>query len=285
MAVSKAENIKDDKPTSDKSNIVAASELRPQGEPQSQSSFNVKAVAEAVYAATLAQIGRQFAVAATISQSAVTETALNFVKLLQAAKRSSLVESEGNVAGPKPVQSTGKCPTEWFVCDDPKKETRIICIQGTDSFESWQTNLAFDPVPFEDPSLEARVSSKSATVCDDCFQAHRGAYEAAKTLYNVLLPLVKDHIQSGSKKKISFAAHSLGGGIASLLLVMMVHRGDLPVENVGQVYTFGGAASICDSLDCCACPDRSSCEVPIPIMPCLFLHSCLAVYSRREETP
>lgn len=51
----------------------------------------------------------------------------------------------------------GKCPGEWFVCDNPRYETRIFCIQGTDSLDAWHTNLKFDPVQFEEESLGVLV--------------------------------------------------------------------------------------------------------------------------------
>eukprot|EP00850_Spirogloea_muscicola_P025947 SM004943S17372 [mRNA] locus=s4943:3:1018:- [translate_table: standard] len=74
------------------------------------------------------------------------------------------------------------CPSEWFVCDDVGSGTRYIAIQGSVSLASWQANLSFDPVAFENPALGVMV--------------HRGTYEAAKALYAQVLPTVQAHVAS-----------------------------------------------------------------------------------------
>lgn len=153
---------KDASAATEASNIVAASTLgsdQVENKPSGwHAPFNV---GTAVYSQTLAQLARQINFAATVSQSAVSETVTRVMKLLQLALRPTIrateAASSSSTIGGATVKTMSKCPTEWFVCDDTKKETRIFCIQGTDNFESWQTNLRFEPVPFEDDALGVRV--------------------------------------------------------------------------------------------------------------------------------
>lgn len=48
-------------------------------------------------------------------------------------------------------------PTEWYVADDARTNTRYFVIQGSDALDHWIVNLTFDPVIFEDPSLGVKV--------------------------------------------------------------------------------------------------------------------------------
>jgi hypothetical protein len=87
--------------------------------------------------------------------------------------------------------STGsKCPSEWFVCDSEVGNVRYFVIQGSDSLEHWKTNLMFEPVVFEGPETGIKV--------------HRGAYEAAKALYERFLPLVQEQVHRDPTAKIAF---------------------------------------------------------------------------------
>eukprot|EP00210_Caulerpa_lentillifera_P007163 g6853.t1 len=187
----------------------------------------------------LRKLARQIAISASAHRSAVSFTLTRVMHLLQ--RSLNPVQSPLFTRTP-PVHT--KCPTEWFVCDDATTETRIFCIQGSDNFESWRTNLQFDPVVFEEAELGVRV--------------HRGIYEAALSLYDLFVPLIRDHVSLGSHKKISFTGHSLGGAIATVLFMILVHRGMLEAKNVGQVFTFGGAACFCDAFDCSNCVLSSS---------------------------
>lgn len=250
--------------TKEMSNIVSTGTTVPEIENAigtTSEGWNVGSIANSFYTQSLAQFARQITIAASVSHSAVSVTLTRVMSLLQAALRPTSMspsmkslqdpdtsnQSSGAIGGHS-SPALGKCPTEWFVCDDKKKETRIFCIQGTDNFESWRTNLQFDPVPFEDEELGVRV--------------HRGIYEAALGLYGLFVPLVRDHISSRSQKKISFSGHSLGGAIATVLMMLMVHRGVIHPKNVGQVFTFGGAACFCDACDCSNCSLTENCLNP-----------------------
>ncbi|GLI69207.1 hypothetical protein VaNZ11_013780, partial [Volvox africanus] len=125
------------------------------------------------------------------------------------------------------------CPSEWFVVDDVTNQTRIFVIQGSDTLDHWKLNLTFDPVPFEDPALGIKV--------------HRGVYEAACVLYERFLPMVYEHLQSSSSPMFTFTGHSIGGSMATLLMLMYRYRGVLPPHTIATVYTFGSPAVFCQS--------------------------------------
>ena len=133
----------------------------------------------------------------------------------------------------QPELTAGSCPCEWFVADDPVSCTRYFVIQGSDNLGSWITNVTFDPVPFEGPELGVKV--------------HRGVYKAALALYDRFLPLVRAHLDSSPLASVSFTGHSLGGALATVLLLMYVARGVLRRPLISPVYTFGGAAVFCET--------------------------------------
>jgi hypothetical protein len=114
-------------------------------------------------------------------------------------------------------------------------DSREFCnlLQGSDSIDSWRTNLSFDPVPFEDTSLGVSV--------------HRGIYGAAHALYSRFAPMVAEHLATSPFARISLTGHSLGGSIATVLALMMVHRGLIRPSQLGPIYTFGAAACFCEA--------------------------------------
>ncbi|GBF97105.1 triacylglycerol lipase [Raphidocelis subcapitata] len=150
--------------------------------------------------------------------------------------------------------STAACPSEWFVADDGVTHTRLFVIQGSDSLDHWRTNLAFEPVVFEDPSLGIRV--------------HRGAYEAACALYDRFLPLVQEQAHSHALARVAFTGHSIGGSMATLLALMFVSRGVLRPDQVAPTITFGspaifcaaarGGCSACGGCGCSGCPGAAA---------------------------
>lgn len=188
--------------------------------------------ANGMYSQAMAQVAGQVYQAMLVGQTAVNLTLAQVLSLVQAAL------AFGNIGGSleDTPSKPGKCPTEWFVCDHADSKTRIFCIQGSDNFESWQTNLTFDPVPFEDEALGVRI--------------HRGVYGAAEVLYELFVPLVREFLQNNPGGKISMTGHSLGGSLATVLILMLVHRGVLPPEAVGSVHTFGAAACFCEAASC-----------------------------------
>jgi hypothetical protein len=75
---------------------------------------------------------------------------------------------------------------------------------------------------------------------------HRGIYEAAKGLYEQVLPLVQAHMAAhGEDARIRFTGHSLGGSLAMLLSLMLCLRKAIPVSALLPVYTFGSPCIMC----------------------------------------
>ncbi|CAD6232250.1 unnamed protein product [Miscanthus lutarioriparius] len=128
------------------------------------------------------------------------------------------------------LNSSRSCPCEWFVCDDDQNSTRYFVVQGSESIASWQANLLFEPVKFEE--LDVLV--------------HRGIYEAAKGMYHQMLPYVKAHLKSCSKSaRLRFTGHSLGGSLALLVNLMLLMRGEAPASSLLPVITFGAPCIMC----------------------------------------
>ncbi|KAJ3670916.1 hypothetical protein LUZ60_008342 [Juncus effusus] len=128
------------------------------------------------------------------------------------------------------LRSVNSSPCEWFVCDDRGTRTRNFIIQGSDSLASWQANLFFEPTEFEDTGV----------------LVHRGIYEAAKGIFQQLMPLIQSHIQThGPKAKLRFAGHSLGGSLSLVVSLMLLTRKLIPSSSLLPVVTFGAPSIFC----------------------------------------
>ncbi|KAG6593229.1 Phospholipase A1 PLIP2, chloroplastic, partial [Cucurbita argyrosperma subsp. sororia] len=128
------------------------------------------------------------------------------------------------------LNSTRSSPCEWFVCDEVESGTRFFIIQGSESLASWQANLLFEPIDFE--GLGVLV--------------HRGIYEAAKGIYEQMLPDVLEHLRShGNRANFRFTGHSLGGSLALLVNLMLLIRNKVPVSSLLPVITFGAPSIMC----------------------------------------
>ena len=75
---------------------------------------------------------------------------------------------------------------------------------------------------------------------------HRGIYEAAKGIYQQVLPEVHSHLKSrGSFAKFRFTGHSLGGCLALLVNLMLLIRQEVPSSSLLPVITFGSPFIMC----------------------------------------
>ena len=72
-------------------------------------------------------------------------------------------------------------------------------------------------------------------------------YEAAKLLYERYKPMVEEHLATSPFAKVSFTGHSLGGSLGSLLMLMFLHRGVIPISAISPTYTFGAPAIFCEA--------------------------------------
>ncbi|CAI9105490.1 OLC1v1004420C1 [Oldenlandia corymbosa var. corymbosa] len=128
------------------------------------------------------------------------------------------------------LNSVLSSPCEWFICDDDQNATRFFVIQGSESMSSWQANLLFEPVKFE--GFDVLV--------------HRGIYEAAKGIYEQMLPEVRSHLKShGKRASLRFTGHSLGGSLSLLINLMLLIRGEVPSSSLLPVITFGAPTVMC----------------------------------------
>ncbi|URD80467.1 Lipase (class 3), partial [Musa troglodytarum] len=128
------------------------------------------------------------------------------------------------------LNSSQSLPCEWYICDDDSSATRYFVIQGSETLASWQTNLLFEPIQFE--GLDVPV--------------HRGIYEAAKGMYQQMLPAVRTHLKShGKSATFRFTGHSLGGSLALLVNLMLLIRGEVPATSLLPVITFGAPSIMC----------------------------------------
>lgn len=75
---------------------------------------------------------------------------------------------------------------------------------------------------------------------------HRGIYEAAKGMYEQMLPDVLEHLKShGDRATFRFTGHSLGGSLALLVNLMLLIRNEVPVSSLLPVITFGAPSIMC----------------------------------------
>ncbi|XVE73410.1 hypothetical protein DITRI_Ditri11bG0115800 [Diplodiscus trichospermus] len=128
------------------------------------------------------------------------------------------------------LNSIHSSPCEWFICDDDQSATRFFVIQGSESLSSWQANLLFEPIQFE--GLDVLV--------------HRGIYEAAKGMYEQMLPEIRFHLKSyGKRASFRFTGHSLGGSLSLLINLMLLIRGEVPSYSLLPVIMFGSPSIMC----------------------------------------
>ncbi|KAF8394641.1 hypothetical protein HHK36_020857 [Tetracentron sinense] len=160
----------------------------------------------------------------TSSELASLVATTNSVTAVVAAKE------EIKQAVARDLNSAHSSPCEWFICDDDQIGTRFFVIQGSDSLASWQANLLFEPIQFE--GLDVVV--------------HRGVYEAAKGIYEQMLPEGHAHLKSrGNSATLRFTGHSLGGSLSLLINLMLLIRGEVPPSALLPVVTFGAPSIMC----------------------------------------
>ncbi|KAK9161713.1 hypothetical protein Syun_008054 [Stephania yunnanensis] len=139
-------------------------------------------------------------------------------------------KEETRQAVAKGLNSASSSPCDWFICDDEQTQTRFFVIQGSESLASWQANLLFEPIQFE--GLDVLV--------------HRGIYEAAKGIYEQMLPEVHAHLKShGDLSTLCFTGHSLGGSLSLLINLMLLIRGEVPRTSLLPVVMFGAPYIMC----------------------------------------
>lgn len=75
---------------------------------------------------------------------------------------------------------------------------------------------------------------------------HRGIYEAAKGIYEQMLPEIREHLKChGNRATFRFTGHSLGGSLSLLINLMLLIRGEAPLSSLLPVITFGSPSILC----------------------------------------
>jgi acetyl esterase/lipase len=68
-------------------------------------------------------------------------------------------------------------------------------------------------------------------------------YDAALSMYDSLLPLVRDHLAcAGPGAKVAFTGHSLGGSLATVITLLMIHRCGARTDFASALATAGAEA-------------------------------------------
>lgn len=124
-------------------------------------------------------------------------------------------------------------PVNYCVAADDATGEIWVVIEGSTSLKSWQTNLTFQPVVFEDPTWDVRV--------------HRGSYDAARAIYDRIEQAVVDHVNAfgTDRARVHVTGHSIGGSLAALIALMLIMRGKVPREVINDVWTFGSPYVMC----------------------------------------
>lgn len=142
-------------------------------------------------------------------------------------------EDEARQEAARDLRSPLSSPCEWFVCDEADARTRCLVIQGSDSVASWQANLLFEPTEFEGTGV----------------LVHRGIYEAAKGIYEQVMPEIEAHLRAhagaGAGARLRLTGHSLGGSLAVLVSLMLLARGVVTPDALHPVVTFGAPSVFC----------------------------------------
>ncbi|XP_073143500.1 phospholipase A1 PLIP2, chloroplastic-like [Henckelia pumila] len=168
--------------------------------------------------------------AGTVGLDAINQDMASLIATTDSVTAVVAAKEEVKQAVADDLNSTRSSPCEWFMCDDDQSATRYFVIQGSESLASWQANLLFEPVQFE--GLDVLV--------------HRGIYEAAKGIYEQMLPEIRAHLESrGDRAKFRFTGHSLGGSLSLLVNLMLLIRGEAPRSSLLPVITFGTPSIMC----------------------------------------
>lgn len=194
--------------------------------PSDQGRVSMQAAAEALSAVAAAAVARMAAAQPDASTGASSSSSNAFVGASYPPGQlmvDTAVAAEGGPCDWEEEPGTPDSPVhpaDWFVCDSAPpgngegaaagSPTRYFVFQGSITLNHWRINLTFDPVPFEGD--------------DSGFKVHRGVYLAAQQLYDTFVPMVQEHLARWPDGKIAFTGHSLGGSLATVLMLLLVYR-------------------------------------------------------------
>lgn len=142
------------------------------------------------------------------------------VSLITSRLKTTLIASREIVQPQRPA---------WYLFADSTNKELVLGIQGSNSVNDWLTNLLCLP---------------SAT------GAHEGMSDAAKNLDEELREQVTKFLASKPKYQFILTGHSLGGGVASLLLIRWHQEGSCLAPTITsrmEAWSFG--APCCSALE------------------------------------
>ena len=109
---------------------------------------------------------------------------------LESEMQKTLVEQQRQIEANRirlDRRENAQLPVNFCVAAQDNTATLWVVIEGSTNLASWQANLTFQPVTFEDSALGVEV--------------HRGAYTAAKTMYRRVEEAVKAHVAKHARAR------------------------------------------------------------------------------------
>lgn len=122
----------------------------------------------------------------------------------------------------------------WMVADDHAQGIRHIVVHAPESLARQSRLPSTDLTTFETYSLGTKIN--------------KHLYTEASALYNRFMPLVLDFLQENPTGKVALSGEGLGGSLATILVLMLVHRG-LRRDALAPVYALNAPAVLCEVPD------------------------------------
>eukprot|EP00917_Polyrhabdina_sp_WS-2016_P032141 GHVP01068555.1.p1 GENE.GHVP01068555.1~~GHVP01068555.1.p1 ORF type:complete len:533 (-),score=112.09 GHVP01068555.1:755-2353(-) len=159
------------------------------------------------------------------------------------------------------LEERGIYKPKYIVYRDKKLNGIVISIRGTLDGKDMLTDLSYEYEDFKDG------------------YAHKGILKSAKWVYNDISTVIPILCKQEEIKKLYIVGHSLGGGVASLLTVMMAEDITEELEDVSiNCFTFGSAPSMSKNISDRHLHRIESFIFRSDIVPCLSYGSILELW-------
>lgn len=178
--------------------------------------YSLAAYGHAAYTGALDNCMRGF-VAVTVEKS--TSHKLNVDENTRAVCDMSGIPLEDIIYTNWKVSTFGPC---WFVARDRLRKWLVVSVRGTLNVRDLLTDFAATPEPFLGKHY-----------------AHGGMVKCAEAIFPELLDILKKELAPGGASagyKVVVTGHSLGGGVAALLSILLKADASFPYPIQGLVY-------------------------------------------------
>lgn len=132
--------------------------------------------------------------------------------------------------------------SQWLVVDSPDEGVRHLVIAAPAALEA----------AFGGTAEQQRLAARQRLVTFETYslgaKVNRALYEEAVALYNRFMPLVLDHLEENPRGRVCLSGAGLGGSLASLLTLMMAHRG-LRHSALAPAVALNAPAVLCEVPD------------------------------------